>query len=176
VTPWLKRLAPTHRATAVDRLTPSVLRSWGVDALMVDLDNTVVAWDSVTPPAEVSAWIADLRRAGVRVCVVSNSLSRRAREAAALLGLPVARGRFKPSTSKLRDALRVLDVPAARSAIVGDQLFTDVLAGNRLGIRTVLTAPLSPREPARVRVVRVIERWLLAAMVRRGLVSPSPEV
>jgi putative phosphatase len=173
---WLRWLVPTHRATAVDRLTPSVLRAWGVDALMLDLDNTVVAWGSLTPPVSVTAWIADLHRAGVRVCLVSNSLSRRAREAAARLGLPIARGRFKPSTAKLRDALRVLDVAPGRSAIVGDQLFTDILAGNRLGIRTVLTTPLSAREPIRVRVVRVVERWLLGAMVRQGLITASPEV
>jgi HAD superfamily phosphatase (TIGR01668 family) len=143
---------------------------------MLDLDNTVVAWGSITPSPSVSAWIADLRRAGVRLCLVSNSLSRRARTAAARLGLPIAQGRFKPSTSKLRDALRVLDVAPGRAAIVGDQLFTDILAGNRLGIRTVWTAPMTTREPIRVRVVRVIERWLLGAMVRQGLVAGSPEV
>lgn len=172
----LRWLVPTHRATAVHRLTPAVLRAWGVDALLLDLDNTVVAWDAVTPPPPVAAWLDEVRGAGVRLCLVSNSLSSRARGAAAHLDLPIARGRFKPSTSKLRDALRVLGVPHGRAAIVGDQLFTDILAGNRLGVRTVLTAPLSPREPWRVRVVRVVERWLLGAMVRRGLVASAPEV
>jgi hypothetical protein len=173
---WLRWLVPTHRVTAVHRLTPAVLRGWGIDALMLDLDNTLVAWDTLTPPASVTAWIDDMRGAGVRLCLVSNSLSRRAQTAAAHLALPIARGRFKPSTAKLRHALRVLGAPPGRTAIVGDQLFTDILAGNRLGVRTVLTAPLSPREPTRVRVVRVIERWLLGAMVRRGLVAPAPEV
>ncbi|MDR7556499.1 MAG: YqeG family HAD IIIA-type phosphatase [Armatimonadota bacterium] len=168
-------LAPRHRVSGVAALSPALLRAWGIDAVMLDLDNTLVPWGADAPPPDVVAWLATLRQAGIAACLVSNSLSGRVRRAARLLGLPVAAGRFKPSAAKLRRALAIMGTAPARTAMVGDQLFTDVLAGNRLGVPTILVAPLSPREPWRVRLVRALERRVLAALAARGLLSPASE-
>lgn len=176
MTGLLRMLAPRHRAAAVFRLSPEVLRRWQIDALMLDLDNTLVPWGESSPPDAVHAWLAELRRAGIPACVVSNRFSRRAQHLASVLGLPAAQGRFKPSARKLRDALRMLGTPADRTAMVGDQLFTDILAGNRLGVPTILVAPMGPREPRRVWPVRMAERIVLGLLVRRGLAPGEPEV
>ncbi|MDR7483346.1 MAG: YqeG family HAD IIIA-type phosphatase [Armatimonadota bacterium] len=168
-------LAPRHRVHSVVALTPLQLRAWGIEALMLDLDNTLVPWGEAAPPPHVTAWLATLRQAGIPACLVSNNLSGRVRRAAGLLNLPVAAGRFKPSAAKLRRALAIMGTAPARTAMVGDQLFTDVLAGNRLGVPTILVAPLTPREPLRVRLVRAVERRVLAALAARGLVAVSPE-
>jgi HAD superfamily phosphatase (TIGR01668 family) len=169
VTRLLRLLAPRYRAASTVRLSPEVLRAWGIEAVMVDLDNTLVPWGASAPPPAVAAWVAALRADGMRACLVSNSLSGRVRTIAAALDLPAAPGRFKPSADKLRRALALLGTPAARTAMVGDQLFTEVLAGNRLG-------PLSPWEPLRIRLVRLVERRVLAILVRRGLAPPEPQV
>ncbi len=166
---WLRLLAPRYRVGAVYELSPSRLRAWGIEGLMIDLDNTLVLWRETAPPPEVCAWVRELQRSRIPVCVVSNSLSRRARAVAAALDLPVAQGVFKPSRAKLRHALALLGTAREQTAMVGDQLFTDVLAGNRLGVPTVLTAPLAARESPRTRMLRVLERCVLAALVRRGL-------
>ena len=168
----LRLLAPRYRVSAVTELTPARLRTWQIDALMLDLDNTLVYWGQTTPPRAVREWLGEIKRAGIPACVVSNNVTRRKREATATLGLPFAEGRFKPSAAKLRHALAILGTPAARTAMVGDQLFTDVLAGNRLGVPTVLTAPLAPRESIHTRVIRIVERALLAALARLGM-TPS---
>ncbi|MDR7484317.1 MAG: YqeG family HAD IIIA-type phosphatase [Armatimonadota bacterium] len=170
----LRLLAPRYRAASVTHMTPERLRAWQIDALMLDLDSTLVPWGGTSPPPAVAEWIAELRRQGIPACVVSNSLSGRVRTVAAALGLPVAEGRFKPSAAKLRHALRVLATSPARTAMVGDQLFTDVLAGNRLGVPTILVVPLSPREPWRIRLMRRLEQRILAALAAQGLAPPAP--
>jgi hypothetical protein len=172
----LRALAPRYQVSSVCHLSPAVLRSWEIEALMLDLDNTLLPWGEASSPPEVLRWIAEVRRAGIRACIVSNNVSRRGRTASAHLQLPTAEGRFKPSTDKLRRALQILGSPPERTAMVGDQVFTDVLAGNRLGVPTVLTAPLAPREPARIRVQRGLERRLLAWLARRGLGPQMPKV
>lgn len=172
----LRLLAPRYLVASVVHLTPDRLRARNLDALMLDLDNTVVAWGASTPPPPVREWVAELRRSRIAVCVVSNSYSARAQAISASLGLPAAQGRFKPSSRKLRDALRILGTSPERTAMVGDQLFTDILAGNRLGIPTILTRPLAPGEPLRIMVMRVIERWVLAMLSRRGMAPQSLEV
>jgi HAD superfamily phosphatase (TIGR01668 family) len=176
VTRLLRLLAPRYRAASIVRLTPAVLRAWGIDALMVDLDNTLVPWGAPAPPRAVAEWAAALRASGVAACLVSNSFSGRVQAVAGALDLPAVPGRFKPSADKLRRALALLGTPPARTAMVGDQLFTDVLAGNRLGVPTVLVGPLLPWEPLRIRVVRLVERQVLAVLVRRGLAPPEPQV
>lgn len=143
---------------------------------MLDLDNTVVAWGKIDPPEEVLAWLEDLRKAGIPVCLVSNTLSRRLGAAQVVFDLPVARGRSKPSADKLRQALRILGTSPERTAMVGDQIFTDVLAGNRLGVPTVLTGPISTYEPLRIRFVRAIERFVLRALACKGVAPIRPQV
>jgi HAD superfamily phosphatase (TIGR01668 family) len=172
----LRLLAPRYRVENLWELSPAVLRAWGIDALMVDLDNTLVVWGDPVPPKVVRDWIDEMRRAGIPVCLVSNNLSARVRAAAAALGVPAAEGRFKPSADKLRRALRILGSAPDRTAMVGDQVFTDVLAGNRLGVPTVLVGRLAPHEPARIRVLRGMEGWVLAWLERRGMIPKTPQV
>lgn len=176
MSPLMRLLAPRYCVDAVFDLTPPRLRAWGIEALMLDLDSTLVAWGRIEPPEEVLSWLLDLRRSGIPVCLVSNTLSRRLAAATVRLDLPAAPGRSKPSADKLRRALLILGTSPDHTAMVGDQLFTDVLAGNRLGIPTILTGPLSPHEPLRVRFVRAIERLVLRALARRGVVPVRPEV
>lgn len=170
MTGLLRLLAPRYRVGAVYDLSPALLRAWRIEALMLDLDNTLVLWGQTTPPPAVRDWVLELRRSRIPACVVSNNVSRRVRAAAASLELPFAVGRFKPSGAKLRHALAILGTAPEQTAMVGDQLFTDVLAGNRLGVPTVLTMPLAPRESIRTRALRVAERLVLAVLARRGLV------
>jgi HAD superfamily phosphatase (TIGR01668 family) len=170
----LALLAPRYRIRVVTDLTPAVLRDWGVEALMLDLDNTLVSWGEVDAPEAVRGWREELRRMRIPACVVSNNVNRRVRAAAAALDLPFSTGGYKPGTSKLRDALALLGTPPRRTAMVGDQLFTDILAGNRLGVPTILTAPLSPREPLRTRMLRRVERVVLAALADRGIRPREP--
>jgi hypothetical protein len=169
-------LAPRYRVRGVTELSLERLRHWQIVALMLDLDNTLVPWGRATPSAAVQDWMAGLLGGGVTACLVSNSLSDRALRVAAVLGVPHARGGFKPGVAKLRRALAIMGTPSARTAMVGDQLFTDILAGNRLGVPTVLTQPLDTREPVRMIPTRGLERRVLAMLARRGLAPPVPEV
>lgn len=176
ITRLLRVCAPRYTVASVCDLSPAVLRRWGIDALMLDLDNTLVPWGADTPPPAVRAWMAGLRDAGVPACIVSNNLSARVRAAAGALGLPAAEGRFKPSADKLRRALHILGSPPERTAMVGDQVFTDVVAGNRLGVPTVLTAPLAAYEPVRIRLLRGFERLVLRVLARGGIAPQLPAV
>ncbi len=170
----LRLLAPRYRVRIVTDLTPSVLRAWQIEGLMLDLDNTLVHWGEAAPPGPVGAWIDELQRARIPTCLVSNNVNRRVRTAAGLLGMPFAEGRYKPSGSKLRHALLLLGTPPQRTAMVGDQLFTDILAGNLMGVPTVLTTPLSPRESLRTRTLRIFERLVLMILARRGITPQEP--
>ena len=69
-------------------------------------------------------------------------------------------------------ALRALGVAGPNAAVVGDQLFTDVLGGKLAGMRAVLVKPLSGSEFPTTKIVRLLERPMLALLRRRGLLAP----
>ena len=164
-------LTPDLLVRHVRDLPPSRLAAQGITAVVSDLDNTLVGWHSDAIEAEVARWIADLREAGIAVCLASNTrrLNRLSRLAAEMGVLHVPATANKPGTRGLRHALALLGADPARAAMVGDQLFTDIVAGNRLGLWTVLVNPLAPQEFVGTRLIsRNAERLVL----RGGLSRP----
>jgi len=151
----------------VEDIALGLLSGWGVRGLVLDLDNTMVPWNTADVSAQVRAWVSGLRSAGFGMCVLTNNYTRRASSVAELLEIPIIKGALKPSPLAFRSALRRLDLAAAQTAAVGDQVFTDVLGGKLLGMRTVLVTPLSTREFPTTKIVRWLERPLRARL-RRG--------
>jgi len=101
---------------------------------------------------------------------MSNSLfsSRSVRIAQRLGATNVGRAR-KPSRQGFRRALEALGTAPAETAIVGDQMFTDILGGNRAGIYTIMVKQLHHHEFAYTRYVsRPPERLLLRIFKKRG--------
>ena len=134
----------------------------GIDTLLIDLDNTLLPRDSNSVPDELRAWAAGLRDCGFRVCLVSNNWHERVKVVAEELGFELVAKAVKPLSFAFLAALRKLGSTRARTAVVGDQMFTDVLGGNLLGMLTVLVAPLSETDLPHTLMLRRIEHRVLA--------------
>ncbi|HEY6103477.1 MAG TPA: YqeG family HAD IIIA-type phosphatase [bacterium] len=160
VTP--KRTAPTLAA-----LDPVELAAGGIRGIILDLDNTILPWGSATPTVEVQDWVRRLRAAGLAGCIVSNNFSLRVRQVGTLLGVPVVGWALKPVPLGFWRAMAIMGTRPATTALIGDQLFTDVLGGNLLGMYTILVEPLSEDEFPTTRLVRRIERLIRTRVVRR---------
>jgi HAD superfamily phosphatase (TIGR01668 family) len=156
----------------VEDFDASRFERWGVRGIALDLDNTIVPWHTslVTPGA--AAWIRDVLGRGIGICLITNNYSGGAAATSALFEIPVIRGALKPSPWSFRGALRALGVEGANAAVVGDQLFTDVLGGKLVGMRAVLVEPLSRAEFPTTKIVRFFERPMLAMLRKRGLLTP----
>ncbi len=162
-------LTPARHVGSVLDLSPADLRADGIRGLICDLDNTVVPWGASVPAPEVVRWVAGLKQAGVSVCIVSNSLTSRARQVGAALGVPVVPRAAKPAPWAFRHAMRAMGTEPSQTALVGDQLFTDILGGNLVGVRTILVDPLSAREFVTTRLVRRLEAAVRRLMGLRRL-------
>ncbi|HXW77147.1 MAG TPA: YqeG family HAD IIIA-type phosphatase [Candidatus Eremiobacteraceae bacterium] len=151
-------MTPDAVVERVEDVEPALLARWGTRGIVLDLDNTIVPWNTADVAPAVRAWVGAILAAAIGVCVLTNNYTRRASGVAEMLGVPIIKGALKPSPIAFREALRRLSVPASRAAVVGDQLFTDVLGGKLLGMRAVLVKPLSDREFPTTRIVRWFER------------------
>ncbi|MCW5848583.1 MAG: YqeG family HAD IIIA-type phosphatase [Anaerolineae bacterium] len=166
----LKPFVPNLLVHAVHNISLDELRARDIRGLLFDLDNTLLAHYGNEFTAEVTGWIQQVRDQGFQVCIVSNGPSHRTLLLADKLGVPGVPRSGKPRRRGLRRALDQLGLTPAQAAMVGDQIFTDVWAGNRLGLYTILVAPIEVREPWFIRIKRLLEVVVLrlAGVRERG--------
>mgnify|MGYP001193272054 CR=1 FL=1 len=149
------------------------LTAHGLRAAVIDVDRTLLPGRDVTLPGSVRDWMVDAGRR-LQLHLFSNNPSRRRIEAVAnSFELPYTAGAGKPRRGPLRQVLEQLQLPAQQVALIGDRVFTDVLAGNRLGLFTVLVQPIgvsgqASRNDRLQRGERTLARWC-GARVDSGL-------
>jgi HAD superfamily phosphatase (TIGR01668 family) len=163
---WGKLLQPDLiLGDSILSLTPDVIQHHHLKGLVLDVDETLVPFHASQATAELQQWFDTLRPL-VDCWLVSNNISQpRIRRIADTLKVPYILGAGKPSRRKLRQAVDAMDLPVQQIAMVGDRLFTDVLAGNRLGMFTILVEPMvDPSRVARHSPVRTVEVWLSQAL------------
>jgi HAD superfamily phosphatase (TIGR01668 family) len=168
VGPVWRDLRPCAWVRSVHDVDPLSLRGRGIRGLVLDLDNTLVRWNAPSPDAALLAWLDRVRGAGLSPCVVSNGRLPRVDAFCRRTELPGIAQARKPGRAAFRRALDVLRTQPAETAVIGDQVFTDVFGGNRAGLFTILVRPIDEREFAGTRAVRVVERAWLAFLRRRG--------
>lgn len=155
---WLK---PDLWVNSLAEVPLEGLRERGIRALIVDLDNTVACWNSPDVGEETRDWFQKAKARGFAVCLSSNNGYRRGAPVAAFLGLPLVCNAGKPRRRSFRQAMEILGSQPDETAVIGDQIFTDVLGGKRLGLFTVLVRPLSPKEFVTTRLARCVERLVM---------------
>ncbi|MBC8122299.1 MAG: YqeG family HAD IIIA-type phosphatase [Gemmatimonadaceae bacterium] len=144
----------------VTQLSLDLLKERGIQGLILDLDDTLLALGQQIVNTEVVDWVARARL-DFRVWIVSNNPNRTFIESIAVsLSLPYVNQAAKPSRRALRRVIEQMGLPHNQVAIVGDRLLTDILAGNRLGLLTVLVQPPGPSHIIRGNLLRAAERLL----------------
>jgi len=161
----LRFIRPDLCVNSVLELGVERLRSLGLNALLLDVDCTLTRYGAEACSPEVIAWLKELREAGVGICLVSNGRGSRIRLFAEWVDLPFVAGACKPLPFGIRAAVRKMGFDPKRTAMVGDQLFADVMAGRLAGLSSILVRAIHPEEePWFTRWKRPPERVLLRWM------------
>lgn len=164
----LSYLRPNMYVESLDSIVPAQLQELGIKGLIIDLDNTVTPWNDMEVGPKVTSWFESLQQYGVKCCVASNNSERRVAGVANALGIPFIYKAKKPRRRAFHKALQVVGTGVKDTAVVGDQLFTDVLGGNRSGMFTILVLPISKREWIGTRLMRYLERVVFWALDLAG--------
>lgn len=165
-----ERLLPNMRVHSVYEINLDELAARGVRGIITDLDNTLVGAKEPFATPELVAWLDKVRDAGFGVVIVSNNNKTRVGNFAAPLDIPFLHAARKPRLAAFRKALAMLGLEAGQTVMIGDQMMTDVLGGNRMGLFTILVAPISPADEGIMTLVnRRMERFALARLRKRGL-------
>jgi HAD superfamily phosphatase (TIGR01668 family) len=157
---------PDRFAPRLHDVSLAELEARGIRGLIVDLDNTLLGFRETELGAEHLAWVAEAHDRGMRIVMLSNNFTERVTGIAAKLGVGCIPNALKPLPFGFVRAVRYLGLPRRAVAVVGDQLFTDVLGGKICGLYTILTEPIEAKDFAITRMFRYFERLMLPE--RRG--------
>jgi HAD superfamily phosphatase (TIGR01668 family) len=169
--PVLKKLCPKLQADSVVELNLAELRHRGIAGIIFDLDNTLVEWKKDELAPEVLQFVRDAKTLGFKLAILSNALEYRVEAIARMLEIPYISRAVKPRKSPFRKAMEIMGTLPETTAVVGDQIFTDILGGNRLRLYTIWISPLSPTEFISTKAVRKIERMVVKRFRKRGILK-----
>lgn len=165
---------PTFQADSLDSIPVEVLKRDGIRGLIIDLDNTMTPWNDLEVGPKVVKWFEKLKAAGIQACVVSNNKRKqRVAVVADRLGIPFVFRATKPRRRAFQAGMDILGTGMSDTAVIGDQLFTDILGGNRMGLYTILVLPINDREFIGTRIMRRAERVLVWLMKRYDNSEPN---
>ena len=146
-------ILPTYRD-----VTPQLCREYGIRAVLSDIDNTLAPYEQPRSDEHIRAWLNELKEAGISVALISNNHADRVEVFNSDLELIAYADAGKPFGKTLRRAMKQLGSDPSNTAMLGDQLLTDALAGNLLGLKVFIVPPIRDKRSAFVRFKRRLER------------------
>ncbi|WP_425060701.1 hypothetical protein SCACP_14410 [Sporomusa carbonis] len=164
----LKLLIPCLKVDTLYDIDLAELQKRGIRGVVFDLDNTLIPWNSPEICPDILNWLNNLVSQGFKLCLVSNNGTRRVRQIAEQCGAPFVARALKPSRTGFRQAVAAMELTPTAVAVVGDQLFTDILGGNRLELYTIWVKPLATKEFIGTKITRQLEKLAVRLLKATG--------
>ncbi|MCT2537635.1 YqeG family HAD IIIA-type phosphatase [Aquibacillus koreensis] len=167
----LKLFLPNEHVKNVFEIKPEALKAKGVKGIITDLDNTLVAWNVKDATPEIIQWFKSMEKNDIKVTIISNNNEERVKLFSEPLETPFVFAARKPLGRAFRKAVKQMKLKKEEVVVIGDQLLTDVLGGNRSGLHTILVVPIVQTDGKITRINRQIERRILNWMRKKGMIS-----
>lgn len=152
---------PNAAFNSIYNISADYLKNKGICNIIVDIDNTLSRWASEEPDTRVCDWINNLRKRGFKICILSNSSNKRVKRYCANLDVFYAKNVYKPMKSSFIMAMKLMNSTEHDTCVIGDQIFTDIIGGNKCGLFTILVSPVDKNEFIFTRLMRIIEKRAL---------------
>ncbi|MEW9500506.1 YqeG family HAD IIIA-type phosphatase [Jeotgalibacillus marinus] len=167
----IKLFLPNEYVDSIFDISPEKLKNQGIKAIITDLDNTLVEWDRKNATPRLMEWIESMQKNEILVTIVSNNNQLRVAAFSDPIGVPFIYNARKPMGRAFRRAIKDMKVKTEETVVIGDQLLTDVLGGNRNNLYTILVVPVAKTDGFFTRINRMIERRLLKFFKRKNMIQ-----
>ncbi len=163
-----KRIIPKYHANCVFDISIEFFISLGIKYVLCDLDNTLDSYRLFKPSSRVNEWKELLDKNNIEIILISNNRGKRVKNYANELNVRYCSSTRKPFTNKLNKFLKNNNIEPSKCVLIGDQLLTDIVCGNRINIITILTEPIVKEDQWTTRFNRLIDRPLRKCLKRKG--------
>ena len=171
-----KKTVPFALAESIYEVPKSFYLEHGIRFLLLDLDNTLVPYSVSYPDERFLSWAKEMEDAGLSLCICSNNSGKRVSNFALAAGCQYASYMRKPFSGPMKKLLKKKGWPQEETLLIGDQIMTDVKAGNGAGVRCLLTEPLDSQEPPWTKFNRIFDRPKRKKIKEKGYAKPWKEI
>jgi HAD superfamily phosphatase (TIGR01668 family) len=167
----LKQFLPNEHVKSILDISPEQLNAKGIKGIITDLDNTLVEWDRPNATPQLIKWFEEIRKHNILVTIVSNNNEERVKAFSDPLKIPFIFRARKPFAVAFYKAISQMGIKKEEAVVVGDQLLTDVLGGNRGGFHTILVVPVAQTDGFWTKFNRFAERRILNWFRKKGMLQ-----
>jgi uncharacterized protein len=167
----LKHFLPVQHVKSILDIHPIDLKEKGIKGIITDLDNTLVEWDRPNATPIVIQWLEEMKKNQIKVTIVSNNNEKRVKTFSDPLGISFIYRARKPLSLAFQRAAKQMNIKKEEIVVIGDQLLTDVLGGNRGGFHTILVVPVAQTDGIATKFNRMVERKILNWFRKKGMLQ-----
>lgn len=147
------------------------LKEDGIKCILFDLDNTCVPYVDTLPNKRLKSLFEHLKDLDFKIIIFTNSPKKRVEPFKKELEVDCSAMSLKPLKRKFLYIMKTFNFDLSEVVIIGDQIMTDVLGGNRVGIKTILVNPMSNVDRFGTKILRIFEKDKLRKMHKRGILT-----
>lgn len=153
-----KYLKPDFLFEHFSNISIQWLEEQQITHIFSDLDSTLAAHDQLDKGSAAQEWVAMLKDNNIHLTIISNNSQGRVDRFTSQFDIKGYGKINKPSTKIIGGIMESLGAKPSTSLFLGDQIFTDVVCGSRLGMKTALVKPIEPEhEPWNINLKRKLE-------------------
>lgn len=142
----MKKLDPNIYLKKVEDITIEMLIKNKIKLLILDIDNTLIDYYK-NLSEEVVNWAKEMKGQGIKLYILSNTNNEeKVKKVAEKLGIQYKHFAMKPLKRGFKYVQKETNIKPENIAVVGDQIFTDVLGGNRSQMFTILVDPIDDKK------------------------------
>lgn len=144
----------------------------GIKCLLFDLDNTCVPFKDKEPNKKLIDLFETLKDMGFKIIIFSNATRKRIKPFKTVLNVDCLATAGKPRKKSFLKILKLFNYDLSDVAIIGDQLYKDILGGNRVGIKTILVNPMSNDDMILTKIIfRPLEKKMYKKLASKNILS-----
>ena len=157
----MKNLKPDLIYRGIQYIDFKSLKERGIQGILLDIDNTLIDYTKVLSK-EIIEWVENAKKEGFKLCILSNSNKmNKIIPISEKLDIKYVSFARKPSKKGFLKAAKLLGIEIPNIAMIGDQVFTDVLGANNVGMLSIYVEPINKKEYWYTKWKRPIEAMIL---------------
>lgn len=156
----IKDLTPCTYAQSIYTIDYLNLKKIGIKNLFFDIDNTILPVNTIEVNEKLKTFFNYLKKE-FTICLISNNKESRVKPVANALNVRALSKAHKPNKKAITQALEIVKGNPENTAMIGDQILTDILGGNKLNIYTILVNPLTNKYDFKTGISRILQNSIM---------------
>ena len=161
-------LIPDYYFHSIHELDLTFFENLGIKGILFDIDNTLEPYETPVPSTQTIKLFKNLQDLGIKAAVISNNHEERVKKFCEALDVEYSFDSAKPSSKKILQAINKMKLELSDVIIVGDQLFTDIWAGNNTKIKSIFVDRINNNESFFIKLKRCLELPIVKRIKKKG--------